>query len=55
MAECLAVSPVGTEDFFSIYVANDDTKNYVEHIASKILGNYMFYIEVNPSFSKARI
>jgi hypothetical protein len=55
MAECLAVSPVKTEDFFSIYVANDDTKNYVEHIASKILGNYMFYIDVNKSFSKARI
>ena len=37
MAECLAESPVKTEDFFTIYVANKDTKNYVEHIASKIL------------------
>ena len=55
MAECLAESPVKTEDFFTIYVANKDTKNYVEHIASKILGNYMFYIDENQSFSKARI
>lgn len=55
MAECLAVSPVKPEDFFTIYVANEDTKNYVEHIASEILGNYMFYVDVNQSFSKARI
>jgi len=55
MAECLAVSPVKTEDFFNIYVANEETKNYVEHIASTILGNYMFYIDENKAFSKARI
>ena len=57
MAECLAESPVKTEDFFTIYVANKDTKNYVEHIASKILAItcYMFYIDENQSFSKARI
>lgn len=33
MAECLATSPVKPEDFFNIYVANEYTKNYVEHIA----------------------
>lgn len=55
MAECLAVSPVKTDDFFTIYVANEDTKSYVEHIASKILGNYMFHVDINQSFSKARI
>lgn len=55
MAECLAVSPVSPDDFFTVYVANETTKSYVEHIASEIIGNYQFYIDVNPSFSKARI
>lgn len=55
MAECLAVSPVSPNDFFTIYVANENTKSYVEHIASEIIGNYLFYIDVNPSFSKAII
>lgn len=55
MAECLAVSPVSSNDFFTIYVANENTKSYVDYIASEIIGNYQFYIDVNPSFSKARI
>lgn len=55
MAECLAVFPVRPDDFFTIYVPNENTKSYVEHIASEIIGNYLFYIDVNSSFSKARI
>ena len=55
MAECLAVSPVKPEDFFTIYIADNNTKDYVEFLATNILGNYKFYIDVNPSISKARI
>lgn len=55
MAECLANSPVSPENFFSIYVANELTQSYVESIATKFLGNYKFYIDVNPTLSKARI
>ncbi|MBO7126245.1 DUF4433 domain-containing protein [bacterium] len=53
MAECLATSPVTPDDFFMIYVANDGTQDYVENLATDILGNYKFDICVNTTFSKA--
>lgn len=55
MAECLAYSPVMASDFFNIYVPNETTKNYVEYLATQILGNYKFYVDVNPTLSKTRI
>lgn len=55
MAECLAFSPVLPEVFFTIFVPNMTSQNYVDSIATKILGDYKFYIDVNPVLSKARI
>lgn len=55
MAECLASSPVSPDNFFTIYVADETTQKYVDTIATKILGDYKFYIDINSNFSKARI
>ena len=37
MAECLAVSPVKPEDFFTIYIADNNTKDYVEFLATNMI------------------
>ena len=55
MAECLAVSPVSPADFAIIFVSDENALQYVDNLAKKIIGDYLFDIMVNPYLSKAGI
>lgn len=52
MAECLAPSPVSPYHFHSIYVATDKQKEYVEHLAEKLIGEIPFHVNVNTHFTQ---
>lgn len=47
MAECLAISPVLPENFQSIHVPTEEVKQKVEELASKILTDYHFFIDID--------
>ena len=55
MAECLAVSPVLPADFAIIFVSDENALQYVDNLAKKIIGNYLFDIMINTHLSKAGI
>ena len=54
MAECLATSPVNPEDFFIIFVPNEETKAHVERLAITKLGFYTFDIIINQYLRRAQ-
>lgn len=54
MAECLAISPITHNNFQAIYVVDEKTKKLVENLAINIIGDYSFYIDINPTFTKSK-
>ena len=46
MAECLAVSPLLPNDFFWLFVPDQESFDYVDELATKILNDYQFDIRI---------